>query len=77
MEKMISYVFGSLTNNEKAIDEISKTIKKLEKSNTRVWLGLCGLSAYMMMTTQIIKEQDKKIKLLSKEVVGLKERKEV
>ena len=42
MEKMIGYIFGSLKNNDDAIKEIGKHLRKQSRLNSQ--FAICGLA---------------------------------
>lgn len=72
MEKMISYVFGSMEIHERAIGGIVDTLKKQEAFNKRVALFAMATTACVLVMDIQRKENTKKIEKLTKEVEELK-----
>lgn len=68
MEKMIGYIFGSLHNNEQAINNIGKTLKQQHKFNKGMALFSLGVAAYVHLN-------EKRVKKLNEELEELKETK--
>lgn len=76
MEKMIGYIFGSLHNSEKAINDLNKNLKAQKRFNSVVLISILTLTVYESVCEKIIKKQEEKIEALAKEIDELKEEKE-
>lgn len=68
MEKMIGYIFGSLHNNEQAIEKIGKALKKQNRFNAKVAIFSIGVAAYVYLN-------ELRIKALVEEIEELEEAK--
>ena len=75
MEKMISYIFGSMEANEIAIGGIISKLKKQNSFNKKVALFAVACTAYMVLSDASRREDLKKIEALTKEVEELKKTK--
>ena len=75
MEKMISYVFGSLERNERAIGNITNELKKQHRFNKTTTLFAIACTACLIMSDMRHKEDLEKLKALANEVEELKEMK--
>ena len=75
MEKMISYVFGSLERNERAIGNITNELKKQNRFNKTTTLFAVACAACLIVSDMRHKEDLEKLKALANEVEELKETK--
>ena len=75
MEKMISYVFGSLERNERAIGNITNELKKQRRFNKTTTLFAVVCTACLIVSDMRHKEDLEKLKALANEVEELKEMK--
>ena len=72
MNEMVGYIFGSLYNSEEAIKQINKALKKQAKLNRHLVTIALVTSMYMYLNEYRYKNQNNKIKALSKEIEELK-----
>lgn len=75
MNETMNYIFGNLHAMEGVIGHIGKALKNQNKINKRVCTAVVVLTAYAVVTDICIKEQNKKIEELSKQIEELKESK--
>lgn len=72
MEKMISYIFGSMELHERAIGSIIRSLNKQTSFNKSVTLFAIATTSYMIVADARRKEDAKKIAKLTKEVEEMK-----
>lgn len=75
MDKMVSYIFGSLESSEKAIRGIVKCLRKQNKINRSFAMFALACGIYAAMNEKQRKQDIEKIDSLTKEVEELKKMK--
>lgn len=75
MEKMISYIFGSLEVAEKAIGALAKDVKKQKYFNKYFAMFAVSCIAYAFINEEQRKKDNEKIESLTKEVEEMKKMK--
>lgn len=76
MENMMTYIFGKLQYADDAFDSIAKAIKKQKRINSRNIILIAGFTAFAVLTSEKIKDQEYQIEKLEKKVDKLEEAEE-
>lgn len=75
MDKMIGYIFGSLSKSEASIVNIKKALKAQRGVNFRLMAGVAVATASIAIVNQHVKMLNEKIEALKTEVEELKNEK--
>lgn len=76
MENMMTYIFGKLQYADDAFDSIAKAIKKQKRINSRNIILIAGFTAFAVLASEKIKDQEYRIEKLEKKVDKLEEAEE-
>lgn len=76
MENVMTYIFGKLQYADDALDSIAKAIRKQKRINSRNVILIAGFTAFAVLASEKIKDQEYRIEKLEKKVGKLEEAEE-